>query len=258
MPKAPINGIDLYYEECGEGPAIAFAHGAGGNHMSWWQQVPLFSQHYRCITFDHRGFGQSLDAPEGPGRKAFVDDLAGLLDHLGIEQTFLVAQSMGGLTCLGLALAQPHRVKGLVMADTAGGIAEESVLKASQEWRERTNLTSQNLLTRVMAPGLQQRNPSLAFLYSQITALNPPRPELPRPGRGEGPTAPELAKLPVHVLFIVGSEDVISPPHVIREAHKLIPGSQLAIVPEAGHSVYFEKPDVFNYLLSSFFDEVGK
>ena len=50
MPKAPANGIEIYYESAGDGPAVAFAHGAGGNHLSWWQQVPFFSQTYRCIT----------------------------------------------------------------------------------------------------------------------------------------------------------------------------------------------------------------
>jgi pimeloyl-ACP methyl ester carboxylesterase len=95
MPKAQINGITLYYEVHGQGPAVVFAHGAGGNHLSWWQQVPVLARQYRCISFDHRGFGQSLDAPNGPGSQAFVEDLKGLLDYLEIERASLVAQSMG-------------------------------------------------------------------------------------------------------------------------------------------------------------------
>ena len=75
MSKAKINGIDIHYQEYGEGEAMVFAHGAGGNLLSWWQQIPFFSQHYRCITFDHRGFGHSFDEPEGPGGDAFVDGL---------------------------------------------------------------------------------------------------------------------------------------------------------------------------------------
>ena len=94
MPIAIINGIEFYYESHGGGPAIAFAHGAGGNHLSWWQQIPAFSSGYRCITFDHRGWGASVEPPGGPGRKAFVEDLKQLLDHLNIERTFLIAQSM--------------------------------------------------------------------------------------------------------------------------------------------------------------------
>ena len=68
MPKAAIDGIDLYYESNGDGPAVVFAHGAGGNHLSWWQQVPVFSDCYRCVTFDHRGFGQSRVPAYAPGR----------------------------------------------------------------------------------------------------------------------------------------------------------------------------------------------
>ena len=83
MPTAQINGIELYYETHGEGPALVLAHGAGGNHLSWWQQVPILSQHFRCVTFDHRGFGSSRDLPNGPGADAFVEDLQQLLDHLG-------------------------------------------------------------------------------------------------------------------------------------------------------------------------------
>ena len=77
MSSARINGIDLHYQSYGEGDAIVFAHGAGGNLLSWWQQIPFFSQRYRCVTFDHRGFGHSYDLPDGPGANAFVDDLAG-------------------------------------------------------------------------------------------------------------------------------------------------------------------------------------
>src|SRR5438094_6559471 len=64
MPKAPVNGIELYYEVHGNGPAVVFAHGAGGNHLSWWQQVPVLARQYRCISFDHRGFGQSPRSEE--------------------------------------------------------------------------------------------------------------------------------------------------------------------------------------------------
>ena len=90
MSSATINGIELHYQSYGEGETIVFAHGAGGNLLSWWQQVPFFSQRYRCVTFDHRGFGHSLDLPGGPGSGAFVEDLKGLLDHL---ETVLAGQN---------------------------------------------------------------------------------------------------------------------------------------------------------------------
>ena len=59
MPVLTTSGTDLYYETHGSGPAIIFAHGAGGNHLSWYQQVPFFRDRFTCITFDSRGFGRS-------------------------------------------------------------------------------------------------------------------------------------------------------------------------------------------------------
>ena len=68
MPYAPINGTQLFYESHGDGPAIVFAHGRGGNHLSWWQQVAEFQHDYRCITFDHRGWGLPPGPDPGPNR----------------------------------------------------------------------------------------------------------------------------------------------------------------------------------------------
>lgn len=260
MPKAAVNGIDLYYEVDGEGPAIVFAHGAGGNHMSWWQQIPYFKERYRCVTFDHRAFGQSVDTT-GEFRHAYPRDLEGLLDHLGIDQTFLVAQSMGGHACLLFAAAHPERVRRLVMADTFFGIGEESVAAPMRELTARRQAARQGdplpggFATIAIGAEFHRRNPAGVFLYQQIGALNPPRPGNLLAEPGEGLMAGDLVDFPVPVLFIVGQDDEVIPPSIIEEAHRLIPGSRLEIVPGAGHSVYFEKPDVFNQLVGSFFEE---
>ncbi len=113
MPSISVNGIDLYYEISGPEGAqpVIFLHGAGGNHISWWQQVPHFNKTYRCVSIDHRGFGRTLD-PAGAGSTRFVDDLEGLLSHLGYDQVALVAQSMGGWSCLPFAIRAPKRVRG--------------------------------------------------------------------------------------------------------------------------------------------------
>ena len=128
MPKAPINGIELYYESHGSGPAIIFAHGRGGNHMSWWQQVARFSGEFRCITFDHRGWGQSAAPYGSPLRENFAADIIALADYLELGETFLVAQSMGGFSCLEFALARPEQTLGLVLGDTTGGVVTPGVL----------------------------------------------------------------------------------------------------------------------------------
>ena len=256
MSSARINGIDIHYQSYGEGETIVFAHGAGGNLLSWWQQIPFFSQHYRCVTFDQRGFGHSLDTPGGPGAGAFVEDLTGLLDHLEVDAAHLVAQSMGGRTMLGFAVAYPRRSKSLVMADTAGGMAVPEVEELQRQLRE-TNVSNVAIGHRAISRGFVQQNPALANLYLQISQTNPPRSE-PAGGQPQGPGPSQLGSLQVPTLFIVGEEDQIAPPPVIEAAAKPIPGARLTRVPEAGHSVYFEKPGIINFEVSRFIQSVAE
>lgn len=254
MSKAEINGIEIHYQSYGEGEAIVFAHGAGGNLLSWWQQIPFFSQRYQCVTFDHRGFGHSIDVPNGPGRKAFVEDLKGLLDHLGIDSAHLVAQSMGGRTALGFAVAYPERTRSLVMADTIGGMSEPEIVELHRQWQQNQDSTEE-LAVRALSKTFQMRNPNLANLYRQVSATNPPRPALA--AGSDGPNAEQLSHVQVSTLFIVGEEDQLAPPHVVELGAKYISGARVTRVPEAGHSVYFEKPDVFNFEVSRFLKSVS-
>ena len=268
MPAVPVNGIDLYHEEHGKGFPLVLAHGAGGNHLSWWQQVPVLSRHYRCISFDHRGWGLSLDG-DGLGPQAFVDDLRGLLDHLGIERAFLVGQSMGGYTCLGFALKQPQRVRGIVMANTFAGMRREAWLAAPEDarahaqgiWERRRS----DGVKRAFAPDFARREKARAFLYKQIRLLNERGPDrlsteaqvqrLRALERAPDSSASResLANLNVPVLFIGGEHDEVMPVQLMAVARTLIPGARMEVVPGAGHSVYFEAPETFNRLVLDFF-----
>ncbi len=251
MPRAEINGISLYYESTGEGDAIVFCHGAGGNHLSWWQQVPYFSRRYRCVTIDHRGFGASLDADGGPGQAGFAEDLRVLLDSLGIERAFLVAQSMGGRTCMGFSAAYPERVRGLVMCDTIGAMSDASLEAAVSKARETRPPAT--LDTGAYNPRLREERPGMAFLYDQIRGLNPPRsPNQPAPDDKFVATTDKLAEFPMPVLFIAGSEDALVAPAVIRHASTLIPGARYAEIAGSGHSTYFEDAPAFNRTLDEF------
>ena len=102
MPFLALDGCDLYYELHGSGPPLVFAHGLGGNHLTWWQQVPHFQDRYTCVVFAQRGFGRSKVHAGEPDPEAFADDLAALIDHLGFEDVRLVAQSMGGWSLPGV------------------------------------------------------------------------------------------------------------------------------------------------------------
>jgi 3-oxoadipate enol-lactonase len=258
MPFVTADTIQLYYEvhglDPGTAPAIVFAHGAGGNHLSWWQQVPFFSQRFTCVTFDHRGFGQSQEPDGGPGGAAFVDDLRALLDHLRLERVSLVAQSMGGWTCLGFALRHPQRVHKLVMCDTHGGIASADI---AQVWNAA--LQAMGGLPAGVHPAagvrMAEEQPALHFLYAQITNLNPAR-SLTALGSllsaAGAPTAAEVGALDVPVLFIAGAEDVVIPPRMLAIAAGYFRQARLEMVPAAGHSVYFERAATFNDLVGGF------
>ena len=258
MPFAEVNGIRMYYESHGQGEAVVFAHGAGGNHLSWWQQVPHFRQKYRVITFDHRGFGLSNDVEGGPGANAFVEDLRALLDHLQVEKAHLVAQSMGGGTCMGFTIAYPERVKSLVMADTTGTMTDPKLDDLRRRFRE-SQPQPFTLQGRAYSPRLRETRPHLAFLYDSIMGLNPPRAQAsgernPR----EVATTERLAGLNVPVMFIVGEQDAIVPPSIIEYAASLVPGARFEQVAESGHSVYFEQAPEFNRLVSAFFESAGR
>src|SRR4030095_14703258 len=110
-----------------------FAHGLGGNHLSWWQQVPHFRDRYTCVTFSHRGFAPSSAPPDGPDPATYADDLAALMNHLGATDIRIVAQAMGGWTALDFALAHPRHVRALVLASTAGPIARAPSLFGDPE-----------------------------------------------------------------------------------------------------------------------------
>ncbi|MCX6024166.1 MAG: alpha/beta hydrolase [Chloroflexi bacterium] len=250
MPFAPVNGIELYYEERGQGEPLVLAHGAGGNHESWEQQLPAFGARYRVITFDHRAFGQSRDV-NGLGAAAFVDDLRGLMEHLGIERFLLVGQSMGGFTSLAFARAYPERVRALVLADTTGGLHYEDpvLLRLMDDNRPADFALTRNPVGVVY----RTRNPQGAARYVAIAGRNPPRSgafldAFPMP-RGALPPA----EFHVPTLCIVGSLDAIFPPTSIEYVAAQLPDSRLVEVPECGHSVYFENPAAFNRLVLEFF-----
>ena len=264
MPTAPINGINLYYEVHGAGPAVLFAHGQGGNHLSWWQQVPVFAQHYTCITFDSRAFGLSHDL-DNRGRRAFGEDAIALLDHLDIADVRVVAHSMGGRPATALATRDPkNRVRALVLSGTTGAVADEAVRRRRDEAEAQRG--GKGLGAFSVRPGYKEDNPHGYFLLRQISRLNPPRPKdflgppnPPPPQPGDPPRIPMYERLQaagIPVLYLVGEHDMITPPDLIEMCHRLLPGSRYHLARDSGHSVYWEKPHEFNDVALRFLREI--
>lgn len=251
---------EIYYEVTGEGPAVVFAHGLGGNHVSWWQQVPYFAPRFTCVAFAHRGFAPSRTAGGQPDPARYGDDLAALIDHLGLADVRLVAQSMGGWTCLDYTLRHPDRVKALVLAATAGGADPHSFPPAGRAnvlgWMAAHASAGQDLFHRGIHPAAGERmareQPALHFLYREIDQLGGPLDKMALLAKLKAASTVPLSKLEalrVPVLLISGDEDVVFAPPALEALASAIPGARLARVPEAGHSVYFERAAEFNALL---------
>lgn len=150
---------------------MVFAHGPGGNHMVWWQQVPYFADGFTCVTFAHRGFAPSRS--DHPDPAEFSGDLAAMLDHLDIDQAALalIAQSMGGWTCLDFSLRFPDRVSALVMASISGIVDPNTLdapaLEKLRQWTSNHTSPEADLFRRGIHPAAGERmareQPALQF-----------------------------------------------------------------------------------------------
>lgn len=249
MPYLEAGQSKLYYEQYGSGAPVVLAHGVGGNHASWFNQIPTLERDYRVISIDQRAFGNSTDV-EALGRSAFVDDLKLLLDALEIDRAALVGQSMGGGTLAAFTCRYPGRVSGLVHCDSLAAVTlPEPYASALTALNASTRDLSQ--AERVLGKTTRDHDPERTLLYLQIASFNSVTVKTVK-GTPTPWTPADLAATKVPVLYVVGEEDVIATPDLIRALHELTPGSTFLELKRAGHSAYFERPDDFNRMLLGF------
>ena len=161
---------------------------------------------------------------------------------------------MGGRSVFPVTYNHPERVEKLVMADTLGWHQSplscstcEASFVASRR-REKTEVAA------TLPPASSSAAPRAYTLYHQISRLNPP---IEAAAAAEGPavTDEDLARIKTPILFFVGEHDPLAPPELIREASRRLPSSRVEFVRDAGHSVYFEKPDIFNHIVDRFISD---
>ncbi len=255
-----IGNFQLYYERVGSGPAMVFLHGLGGNHLSWWQQVPYFMRWFECITVDQRSFGLSPD-PDNLFNSAHSSDLAHLLDELRIEKAVLVGQSMGGWTIAGYAIEHPDRIAAMVMADTHGGIVTPQMAETFARITIRPlSMPAPIGAMPTYAADYFARRPEPAFLYDSIRIFGaqPPPDAMPRLAARRYDPAKARERLTMPILCLAGEEDALIPPAALKIlAETVLPNARFATVPHCGHSIYFECPEVFNHLVLGFLREIG-
>jgi pimeloyl-ACP methyl ester carboxylesterase len=251
------DGERIYYESAGEGPPLVLSHGAGGNHAVWFQQLPHFAKARRVVLWDQRGFGRSSArvGPNNPQRA--TSDLAALLDHLEIARADVVGQSMGGWAVLGLALAQPGRVRSLVLADTPGGIDSPELRAAWANVGRGAGFAVPELGRHpAVAADFFERHPERAVLYQQLGSFGEPKLADVLPALvATRHAAAALAKLACPALLIVGEVDGLFSPDLIAASARQLPPAcraRVAVIPRAGHSPYFEEPAAWNRVVDEF------
>lgn len=255
MPTIPVNEAELYYEIHGEGATVVLAHGIGGNHAIWYQQVAVLSRSYQVLVFDHRGFGNSTD-PQGLGRSGYVDDLKALLDYLQVDKAALIGQSMGGGTCVCFTCTWPERVSALVIADCLHGLVESDDVQALMDVaRSATKDLSQ--IERVLGYRVRKQNPAAAVLYQQINSFNASDRHNLQGQYEKIYTPQELAATKVPTLFIAGMEDVLFPIEAIRKMQEQVDGSFIVELHDTGHSAFYESPVEFNDSVLSMLQMAG-
>src|SRR5882724_1203198 len=212
----------LYYEVTGSGPALLFAHGLGGNHLSWWQQVAHFAPHYTCVAFAHRGFAPSDPIAGGPDAADYAGDLLALIDHLKFPDVRLVGQSMGGWTVLEYAIAHPRHVKALVLSSTSGTLDRRGCDPSGggqyDTWFKDAEAKMKEGVQRGIHPAMgataAERDPARHLLYRVIDEMaGILDKEKLRAGLRRVATRKlaDLKGFPVPTLLIAGGEDIVFP-----------------------------------------------
>ncbi len=255
----------IYFEVTGSGPAIVFAHGLGGNYLSWWQQIPSFQDSHTCVTFSHRGFFPS-DAPADPS--LYAADLLALIDHLGLDRISIVAQSMGGWTAVDFAFACPERLDAMVLASTSGAIdprqAGPDVAEPLAAWTAKAQATHAQGATSGIHAAMGERGaaeqPALHYLYRAVDELSTDLDKedvRARLGAARIRPASDLAAIKTPTLWLTGAEDLVFPSFVAPLMASGMAHARHVEVNDAGHSVYFEHAADFNRIVAAFLETIG-
>lgn len=261
MPKVSVNGINLYYEIEGDGAPVVLIPGFAAGRWIWFKQTAELSRNFRVITFDPRGVSAS-DKPEGPQTISLLaDDVAQLLDTIGIESAHIVGASFGGFVAQEFALKFPALTRKLVLCCTSFGgpnhvvpapetlAALASTKGLNSEARMRENLllafTPEYVQTQVAEVDhivhLRATNEVPEHIYmSQLQAAMSFNVES------------RLAEIKSPTLVLSGDADVIVPVENSRNLVQKIPGAQLRIVAGGSHTFFIEQAAETNRIITEF------
>lgn len=265
MPIAKINGMDIYYEDRGQGFPLVFSHEFCGDYRSWDAQVRYFARRYRVITYNNRGYPPSSVPQDASAytHDELIDDLYQLLRHLGIEQAHIAGLATGGNVVLNFGIRHPEVARSLVVAGAgAGTVGREQFLAQAKINADAIESEGMEALVKQMLVAPQRQALRLkdprgwdVFLdeirtFSPLGAAHVMRVAL----MGRTPLFElenEIEALSMPILVMVGDQDTPA-----RETSAFVaqhaPHAGLCVLPKCGHTLNIEEPGAFHYHVSEF------
>jgi len=272
MPHATAaDDVTLYYEETGSGTPVIFVHEFAGDLRSWEPQMRHFGQHRRAIAYNARGYPPSA-VPDDPalysqGRAA--DDIATVLDHLGIARAHVVGLSMGGFATLHFGFRHPQRTLSLVV----GGCGYGAEPAQADRFKAEAAAIAETLKRDGMAAfaaryaygpsrvQFENKDPrgfaEFARHLAEHSALGSANTQLGVQGARPSlyTLQEQMRALTVPTLVLTGDEDwpCLQPALLMKQT---IPSAALSVMPNCGHTINIEAPDQFNHLVGQFLTQV--
>lgn len=254
---AELPGTRLgYWDTGGNGEPVVFLHPASGSALVWLYQQPVFAKaSYRVIAYSRRNYYNSDSAPEdNPGSGS--EDLQNLIEFLELETFHIVSSAAGGSVAADYALSHPERLLSLTvssnnLAATKGYIAEAATRVKLKEWDDLPRWF------RELGPSYRAANPDGVAKWIELNHKS-------ESGRGARQklvnvvTPEKLETLKVRTLLMTGAADMFTPPSIMRMIARHVPNNEIVIVPECGHSPYWEQPDFFNRTVLGFIGRASK
>jgi len=256
-----VDGLKTFYVDEGrrEGTPVVLVHGMTLDHQMWRPQIAALSPEYRVIAYDVRGHGRTEVGDGQFTYRRLAMDLGVLLDNLGLRSVVLCGFSMGGMIAFRALELFPERFRALVFCDTSAHADSDP----SRRWREQMIETiGREGMAPYMKPFIEKcfcprsfetRKEEIEATRRVVLAQSPRGARgilLAQAGRVDSHAT--LAQVRVPTLIMVGEEDAFTPPDLSREMHGKTPGSEMFVVPGAGHMTPLENPEAVNGRLLEF------
>ena len=252
MPILTRNGVGIYYEVHGKGPAILLTHGYSATSDMWRPQIEALSEDHTLVLWDMRGHGKS-DYPEDPAlytEAATVGDMAAILDKIGADRAIVGGLSLGGYMSLAFNAAFAQRVRALLIIDTGPGFKNDA---AREQWNATARATADQLRKKGLAY-LQEQSPERAT-STHRSADGLVRAALGMLTQHDARVINSLPHIEVPALVVVGSNDE---PFLNASDYmaKKIPNAHKVVIPDAGHASNIDQPEVFNRAVLDFINTI--